>query len=143
MTLPPGWVELPTKEGFYQRDDLLCVRQLKPGLNSRAMMEVWFLHPANFDAQDESGLACLIPTQTPFRPGWFEATMARPEFRNGLKLALEDTVTIELLFKIDGLLRRRTPQAPSPEGMKELTDRERIELLEQRVAELTRQLAAR
>lgn len=145
MKLPPGWIELNLKGRSFQREDLLLVRvsgKILP--DSADRFEILFLDPACFDAGDEEAFDDLEracgPYRSPRKPGWLAAMLS--QYKSGLAWEGAGTMTSELLFEIDRLFRRRDIFAPSPDVHRELSDRERIELLEQQVAELKRRLDA-
>lgn len=140
MKLPPGWIELNLKGRSFQREDLLLVK-----LSGSTYIEITFLNPACFDAEDEeafNGLERALGSDRTLEPGWLAAMLKSPTYKDGLSWGGHATVTSELLFEIDRLFRRRDIFAPSPDVHRELSDRERIELLEQQVAELKRRLDA-
>jgi hypothetical protein len=144
MKLPPGWIELRQTESF-QREDLLMVSRLKdPSLGVEDWFRIMFLHPARFDAGDEDAFDSLERIYIPElnrKPGWL-ATLLKEYGRESPTWRARGTLTIDLVCEIDRLFRRRNIFAPSPDVHRELSDRERIELLEQQVAELKRRLDA-
>lgn len=149
MKLPPGWVKLNLKTRGFQREDLLLVKRSESlSISSDDYFEIMFLEPARFDAEDEEAFNSLErasgPGPSPRKPGWLAAVLREQQFENGLVWAGRGALTTERLFEIDRIFRRRDIFAPSPSDIhRELSDRERIELLEQQVAELKRQIAAR
>lgn len=143
MKLPPGWMELNLKTRGFVREDLLLVR--KSGTLSFDSFEVLFMPPATFDAGDEAafeGMERTFGVKIDRKPGWLVPMLE--EYRDsGMVWWASGSLTSELIYTVDSLFRRRTVFAPSPDVHRELSDRERIELLEQQVAELKRRLDAR
>ena len=146
MNLPPGWIELNLKTRGFQREDLLLVRKSATLCRgSEDWFEVLFIQPAMFDAGDEAafeGMERTFGAKIDRKPGWLVPMLE--EYRDsGMVWWARGSLTSELIHTVDGLFRRRAILAPSPNVHRELTNRERIELLEQRVADLARLLAAR
>lgn len=147
MNLPPGWIELNLKTKGFQREDLLLVRKSATLCGpSEDWFEVLFMEPAMFDAGDEAafeGMERTFGAKIDRKPGWLVPMLEEYRKYGGMVWWARGSLTSELIHTVDGLFRRRAILAPSPDVHRELTDRERIELLDLRVAELARRLDAR